>query len=190
MNPSVQPSVFARPLRGFLAGLAIALAGGASLTAFAGPEGGGDHHAHRGHHGHHGHGDHHGGPGFMGGGRHMDRLLQEVGATDAQRTQIREIWQSAAADLKARREAVRTLREQQMQLFTQPTVDERAVEELRQKLVAEHDTSSKRISQAMLDASRVLTPEQRAKLAERMKARRDMMERHMEERRELEKKSG
>lgn len=187
MNPSVQPSVFARPLRGFLAGLAIALAGGASLTAFAGPEGGGYHHAHR---GHHGHGDHHGGPGFMGGGRHMDRLLEDVGATDAQRTQIREIWKSAAADLKARREAVRSLREQQMQLFTQPTVDASAVEALRQKLVAEHDTSSKRISQAMLDASRVLTPEQRAKLAERMKARRDMMQRHMEERRELEKKSG
>lgn len=184
MNPSVQPSAFAKPLRGFVAGLAIALAGGASLTAFAGPDGGG--YAH----GHHGPGGHHGGPGFMGGGRHMDRLLEEVGATDAQRTQIRQIWQSAAADLKARREAVRALREQQMQLFTQPTVDADAVEALRQKLLAEHDTRSKRISQAMLDASRVLTPEQRAKLAERMKARRDMMQRHMEERRELEKKSG
>jgi protein CpxP len=187
MNPSVNPSVFARPLRGFVAGLAIALAGGASLTAFAGPDGGDSRH---GHHAHHGSGAHHGGPGFMGGGRHMDRLLQEVGATDAQRTQIREIWQSAAADLKSRRESVRALREQQMQLFTQPTVDASAVEALRQKLLAEHDTSSKRISQAMLDASRVLTPEQRAKLAERMKARHEMMQRHMQERRALEKKSG
>ena len=40
--------------------------------------------------------------------------------------------------------------------------------------------------QAMLEVSRVLTPEQRAQLAERMKQRREMMERHRRERRALE----
>jgi Spy/CpxP family protein refolding chaperone len=44
---------------------------------------------------------------------------------------------------------------------------------------------SRRVTQAILDASRVLTPEQRAKLAERMKQRRDMAERHRRERTEL-----
>jgi molybdate transport system substrate-binding protein len=39
--------------------------------------------------------------------------------------------------------------------------------------------------QAMLDVSRVLTPEQRQQLAQHMKQRRDMMERHMKERRQL-----
>jgi Spy/CpxP family protein refolding chaperone len=39
--------------------------------------------------------------------------------------------------------------------------------------------------QAMLDVSRVLTPEQRKQLAERMQQRRSMMERHMNERRAL-----
>jgi Spy/CpxP family protein refolding chaperone len=39
--------------------------------------------------------------------------------------------------------------------------------------------------QAMLDASAVLTPDQRGKLAERMKQRREMMERHQRERRTL-----
>jgi Spy/CpxP family protein refolding chaperone len=36
--------------------------------------------------------------------------------------------------------------------------------------------------QAMLDVSRVLTPEQRKQLAERMQQRRTMMERHRGER--------
>jgi protein CpxP len=56
---------------------------------------------------------------------------------------------------------------------------------LRQKMLAQHDQTSKRISQAMLDASRVLTPEQRQQLVERMKSRRDLMERHHRERRQL-----
>ena len=179
MNPFVS-TFAARPLRGFALGLAIALAGGASLTAFASPDGAT---YHRG-------AGHHGGPGAMGGGRHMDRLLADVGATEAQRAQIQKIWESARADLKGQREEGRALREQQMQLFTQPTVDANAVEALRQKMLAQHDRASERITQAMLDSSRVLTPEQRAKLAERMKARRELMERHREERRELDKPAG
>jgi Spy/CpxP family protein refolding chaperone len=183
MKTSVH-STAARPLRGFVAGLAIALAGGASLTALAGPDAGA-----------YGMGGHpHGGPGSMmggpGGGRHMDRMLEEVQATEAQRTQIRQIWQAAAADLKAGRESGRSLREQQMELFAQPTIDANAVEALRQKMLAEHDRSSKRITQAMLDSSRVLTPQQRAQLAEKMKARHDLMERQMRERRDLDKKTG
>ena len=178
MKPSVH-STAARPLRGFIAGLAIALAGGASLTALAGPDGG------------YGPMGHHGGPGFMmGGGRHMDRMLDEVQATEAQRSQIREIWKAAAADLKTGRETGRSLREQQMELFAQPTVDANAVEALRQKMLAEHDRTSKRITQAMLDSSRVLTPQQRAQMAEKMKARRDLMQRQMRERRELDKQTG
>ena len=182
MNPSVHPAA-AHPLRGFVLGLAIALAGGASLTAFAGPDGG---------HGPAGH--HHGGPAAMhggpGGGRHMERMLDEVQATEAQRTQIRQIWQAAETDLKAGRETGRSLREQQMELFAQPTVDANAVEALRQKMLAEHDRTSKRVTQAMLDSSRVLTPQQRAQMAEKMKARRELMERQMRERRQLDKQTG
>ena len=62
----------------------------------------------------------------------------------------------------------------------------RAVEQVRQKMLAQHDQASKRRMQAMVDAARVLTPEQRKQLAERMSQRRDMMERHQHERRALE----
>ena len=73
-----------------------------------------------------------------------------------------------AADLQAQREAGRALREQARQLFAQPTVDARAAEALRQQMLAQHDQASKRMLQAMLDISRVLTPEQRKQMAERM----------------------
>src|SRR5206468_1165882 len=90
-------------------------------------------------------------------------------ATDAQRTQIKQIAQAAAADLKSQREAGRGLHQRAAQLFTAPNIDAGAVESLRQQMLAQHDQATKRISQAMIDIGRVLTPEQRAKIGERMK---------------------
>ena len=141
-----------RGLRALMLGVAVALAGGASVTALAQP--GGRHHD----------------AGFMMGGspEHIGRMLDSVNATEAQRSQIKQISEAAAADLRTQREAGKGLREQQMQLFTQPTVDANAVEVVRKQLVAQHDQSSRRMSLAMIEVSRVLTPEQRVKLAETM----------------------
>ncbi len=134
------------------------------------------------HHAAHG-GAHMGGPL---GGRMLGRALDSVNASPEQRTRIREIMQSAAADVRQQRQASRGLREQAMALFMAPTVDARAVEALRQQMVQQHDQSSRRWTQALLDASAVLTPEQRQQLAERMTQRREMGERHRRERRALE----
>ena len=173
-------SFLSRP-RTWLMGAVLAVAAVGSVAVWAQAPGGG-----RGHQG-----GPEGGPGFMmGSPRHMDRLLKEVNATDAQRTQIRQIAQAAATDLKAQREAGKGLRDQQLALFTQPVVDANAAEALRQQMLSQHDQASKRVLQAMLDVSRVLTPEQRGQLAERMKARGEMMKRHMQEREQLEKKTG
>lgn len=138
----------------------------------------------------------HGGPGGHGGAmamespRHLERMVERLldgaQASDAQRTQVRQIAAAAAADLKGQREARRALRDEQLRLFGQPTVDAAAVEQLRRKQLAQHDQASQRLTQAMLEISRVLTPEQRARLAERMKARAEMRQRHHEERRALE----
>lgn len=140
--------------------------------------------------GHHGPGlggDH--APGMMmfgGSPRQLDRMLDGLDATDAQRAQIKQIAAAAAADLKAQRDAGRGLREKGMQLFTAPSVDAAAAESLRQQMSAQHDQASKRTLQAMLDVANVLTPEQRAKLGERIKERRaamnDRMQRMQEER--------
>jgi Spy/CpxP family protein refolding chaperone len=114
-----------------------------------------------------------GGSGHM--ARHLDRMIDGLGVSDAQRTQIRQIAQAAAADLKAQRKTARGLRAQGLQIFTAPSVDAAAAESLRQQMLAQHDQASRRTLQAMLDVSQVLTPEQRAKLGERMKERQAVM---------------
>lgn len=161
--------------RPYIAGVLLALAATATVTAVAhgGPRG-----------------DHGGGPAMMFGSperldRMLDRMLDGVDATDEQRSQIRQIARDAMGDLKTQREGSRALREQATTLFTQPTVDAAAVEAARQQMLQQHDATTRRVSQALVDASRVLTPEQRTKLAERMSKRRDMMRRHHEERRQM-----
>jgi Spy/CpxP family protein refolding chaperone len=120
----------------------------------------------------HGHGGHErGGKGMGMGMGFSERMLDAVEATPEQRTQIQQITEAARTDLKAQREGSQGLREQMRTLFTQPTVDANAVEVLRQQMLAQHDQSSQRMTQAMLEVSRVLTPAQREKIAERMQQR-------------------
>ncbi len=169
------------PFRLTLATSVVALAGLVSQTAFAappdGPMGGpGMHHGMAG-------GGMHGGMAMD--GRHMGRMLDADNATPDQRSQIKTIMDSAHKDLAATRENGRKLHEQSQSLFTQPNIDARAAETLRQQMLAQHDAASKRMLQAMLDASKVLTPEQRKTLADKMAQRRGMMERHRAERRQL-----
>ena len=75
------------------------------------------------------------------------------------------------------------LRDEAIKLFAQPTVDANALEALRDKQMAQHIEASKRMTAAMLEISRVLTPEQRKQMADYMLQRRDMMQRHQRERR-------
>ena len=112
-------------------------------------------------------------------GRMIDRMLDGLNATDAQRSQIKQIAATAAADLKAQAEAGRGLRQRAMQAFTAPNVDAAAVEQVRQQMLQQHDQMSRRMTQAMLDVARVLTPEQRARLGERMRDRQARMEDRM-----------
>ncbi len=174
-------TVSSRGMRGVLLGVAVALAG-ASVTAWAEPGRGQD--AKYKHHGHHA-------GGVMGGSpRHVERMLDSVNATEAQRAQVRQIAEAAAAETKDRRVAARSLRQQQMELFAQPTVDANAVEALRRQMLAEHDQTSQRVTRAMLDISRVLTPEQRAQMAEKQRDRRELMKKHHRERRQLDAPAG
>jgi len=131
------------------------------------------------------HAMHRGGPDFGGpggfGAMH-GRLLKEAGVSDAQRAQLKQIFDAARNDLKGQRDTMRQLHERMEALFTAPTVDANAVEQLRQQIAAQREVASKRITLAMIDASRVLTPEQRAKLAELRKQEREKMKAHMKDR--------
>lgn len=101
----------------------------------------------------------------------IDHLLEGVNATVAQRSQIQQIAMSVAAELQAGRQARRGLHDKALQIFAAPSLDAAAAEAVRQQLLAGHDQVSKRVMQAMLDVSNVLTPEQRAKIAERVRQR-------------------
>ncbi len=105
-----------------------------------------------------------------------ERLLDEVGASAEQKSKLREIFKAAGDDLRSQREAGRSLHGQMLALMAAPQVDAAAAESLRQQQLARHDAVTKRSLQAMLDAQAVLTPEQRAKIAERMAARHNRMD--------------
>lgn len=176
MNKTLRLSANRHPLRLLAATVTIALAAGLAQTASAQPHDGPGH----------------GGPGMgmMAGRHHMERMLDAVNATADQRAQIKQIMKAAGDDLRAQRDDRRKLHQEMQALFTQPSVDARAAEALRQQMLAQHDQSSKRMMQAMLEASRVLTPEQRQTLADKMAQRRSMMERHRAERESADKPAG
>ncbi|MCU7369823.1 Spy/CpxP family protein refolding chaperone [Paucibacter sp. O1-1] len=127
-------------------------------------------------------GGHHDRHGMMGGGPRVERMLELVDASEAQRSEVKQIMRSAAADLKPQHEALRKLRAQGQALLTAPSIDAAAVESQRQQAQALHDQISKRMSQALVAAANVLTPEQRGKLAERMAKRQARMAEHRAER--------
>ena len=162
-----KPSLPTRLLTG---AVLVAALGTATLSAWAQPGG----HGMR------------GGPGMgMMQGHMLERMIDSVNASADQRTQIKAIAERARADMKAQHDSGRALREQSMKLFTQPVVDANAAEALRVQMMQQHDQASRRMLQAMLDISRVLTPEQRKQLADKMAQRRSMMERHRAERQQL-----
>jgi periplasmic protein CpxP/Spy len=162
MTMAISISRSVAPWRLAAAALVLAVAGGAAQVAQAMPGGRGGPH---------------------GGGMMMHgRLLQSVGASADQQTRIHDIMKAARDDVRKLHEGAGDLRAQGAQLLAAPTIDARAVEALRVKRLALHDAVSKRMTQALLDAAAVLTPEQRAKMAEQMGKRHDMMERHRRER--------
>jgi len=124
-------------------------------------------------------------PGLLGpvAAAHIEQLLDDVKATDAQRAQIRVIGDKARADLRALHEKADAEREANraadkdgpppgpMGLLTQAKVDASAAEKMRTQMVAFHDATSKRMLQAVVDIANVLTPEQRVSLGAMMKDR-------------------
>lgn len=162
----------------FAGALLVALLGSVTLSAFAQGERHGP--------GHHGSATAGLGTGMPMHGRMLERMLDRVGATAEQRAQVKQIAERTAVDMKAQHDSSRGLREQAATLFAQPVVDANAAEALRLQMMQQHDQRSRRMVQAMLEVSRVLTPDQRKQLAETMSRRGDMVRRHMQERQSLE----
>lgn len=93
--------------------------------------------------------------------------LAEINATPEQTSRIAAIMKVAASELAPVREQLQALQHRSAQLLAAPTIDRAQLEALRVQRQQLGETASRRMSQARADAAEVLTPEQRAGLAER-----------------------
>jgi periplasmic protein CpxP/Spy len=96
----------------------------------------------------------------------------ELDATPDQQEKLRAIAKAAVKDLLPMREKAKAARERATALLTQPNLDRAAIEAFRAEQMALAEAASKRFAQAIGDASEVLTPDQRRKIAERIEWRR------------------
>jgi Spy/CpxP family protein refolding chaperone len=103
--------------------------------------------------------------------RRVSRLVEYVGGTAQQKERIVAIAAAAMAELQPLREQSRAARRRGMELLAAPVIDRRALEQVRVTQMQAADARSRRLVQAIADAAEVLTPEQRAKAAERLKQR-------------------
>jgi Spy/CpxP family protein refolding chaperone len=100
----------------------------------------------------------------------IDHMLTSVDATPDQQAKLHAIIEAAVKDLDPIRQQLAGTRKDMAALLGQPQVDRAAVEQLRSQRVAEMDQASKRMTQALLDAADVLTPDQRKTLADKAAA--------------------
>jgi len=139
-----------RARRWLLLGAIPVLAGALSLSAaraqMGGPDGGGM-------------GMFAGHEGFM--QQRLEHLLTAAGASDAQKAQIKKIWDGLRPQLKELHKQHAELRRQIGQAMAAATINTAAIEQLRQQSVQTMDKVSSLVTQGMIASAQVLTPAQR-----------------------------
>lgn len=111
-------------------------------------------------------------------GKHLERMIAHhvPDATPEQKARLSAIAKAAMADLQPLGAKQRAARAEGMRLLTQPNIDRAALERVRVEQIQIAEARSKRMSQAWADAADVLTPAQRAKLAEQAAKHREHMQ--------------
>jgi periplasmic protein CpxP/Spy len=129
------------------------------------------------------------GPGGFGGGspeqhkafmeKRLDRMLDHVNATDSQRTAIKAIFARTFEEMRPIHQQHQTLHRDLMTALSANTVDPAAIENLRKQIAPLVDQSTQVFSKAILDASQVLSAEQRQTLLKHLGERHGRMHRFM-----------
>jgi protein CpxP len=101
----------------------------------------------------------------------IGRLVKDAGGTPQQKDRLVAIATAALAEMKPLREQARAARRRGLELLAAPSVDRNGLEQLRVTQMQLADARSRRMLLAMADAADVLTPEQRTRVAERLKHR-------------------
>jgi protein CpxP len=97
--------------------------------------------------------------------RHLDKMLDQVNATESQRTAIKAIFERMFTEMQPIHQQHKSLHDRMVNALTADTVDRAAVENLRKQIPTLADQASQVFTKALLDASDVLTPAQRQSLA-------------------------
>lgn len=99
---------------------------------------------------------------------HMQEMLTRIGASDAQKAQIKNLLTPALDEMKAAHDAHSAAFKQFHDEITAPSIDRARIESLRAAQVKSLDEASKRLVTAISDAAEVLSPEQRAAFAKQI----------------------
>ena len=96
---------------------------------------------------------------------HLDGMLTRIGASDAQKSQVKGILEGAFAELDNAHDSHDAVLAKAHDLLLAPSVDRTQLETMRAEQIRACDEASKRMLTAFEDAAEVLSPEQRAALA-------------------------
>jgi Spy/CpxP family protein refolding chaperone len=96
----------------------------------------------------------------------VDHFARHVDVTPEQKQKLTAIAESLATDIQPLHAKMEAARKRGIEILRQPTIDRAAVEAFRAEQIASADEASKRLAQALADAADVLTPAQRAKVAQ------------------------
>ena len=99
----------------------------------------------------------------------LDKTLDKIGATPDQKTKIKAILFDAFTSMASAGPSVKTTARSFGQALMAPTVDRAGLERARVMAVGDFDSVSRVLVKALGDAADVLTPAQRAKLADMAK---------------------
>jgi Spy/CpxP family protein refolding chaperone len=119
------------------------------------------------------------GPGGGFAGHRLQRLLDKVNATPAQRSQIEGIWNNLRPQMKANRQQRQSLHQQMAAAFTAPTVNAAQVEQLRQQSMSLADKQSQLFTQGLVQTAQVLTQAQRQQAEAAIEQARARFHHHM-----------
>jgi Spy/CpxP family protein refolding chaperone len=121
-----------------------------------------------------------GGPGFPGFGpgmhkefmqKRLEKMLDDVKATDSQRTAIKNIAARLQSEMEPLHQEHKAIHEQMLKLFSADKVDGAAVEKLRTQGMALADKGSQALTRALVDAGNVLDAGQRQTIIKELQER-------------------
>jgi periplasmic protein CpxP/Spy len=100
---------------------------------------------------------------------HLGTMLTKVGASDTQKSQVDGILRPAFVNLQSVRDEHHAAFVQFHDVMLAPSIDRATLESLRAAQIKALDEASKSLVTAFGDAAEVLSPEQRAALAQEMR---------------------